>query len=599
MSLLSELRRRNVFRIAALYAVSSWVLLQVGDLLFGALEVPPWGIRLLLGLLLLGFPLALIFAWVYEITPDGLKLERDVDRTASVTGQTGQKIKVLVSVLLVVAIGIFVSVRYFDGRAGVAPANPAAASKVATASSENLPGDGVVSIAVLPFVNMSDEASNEYFSDGLTEELLNVLANVQGLRVIARTSSFAYKGKEVKISDVARELDVDHVIEGSVRKVGNRVRITTQLIRASDSSHLWSETYDRNLDDVFALQDEISAQVVDALKVKLLAGASPVPQSAGTRIPAAYDAYLQGKYFKNQGEAESTLRKALSAFDEAIRLDPGFARAYVGRSETLGRLGANGYMPFESTFRTAKDAAQRSIELSPDLAEGYLSYANALSILDYDQQGAAAAGTRAQQLNPGSFDVQNNYSQLASGLGLHDEAIAAAERAVGVDPLSAAAHSTLAGAYYYARRYTDAETAARRALALEPGRTNSHAAIGWSLLGQERFDESLAEFDQERVAWQRLTGRALVFAKMGRPDEARAEMAALQEQLGEAVSYQLAQVSAQLGDVEGTFRWLQNARRVRDPGLPGTAVADPMLDPVRSDPRYAALMREIGFGVEN
>jgi TolB-like protein/tetratricopeptide (TPR) repeat protein len=590
MSLVSELKRRNVFRVAVLYAVASWVLLQVGDLLFSALNVPPWGIRLLLGLLLLGFVPALIVAWVYELTPEGLKREHEVAPDASITTQTARKLDLTVIVLVVAAVALVGADRFLNHRSAEHPSAPASAVAGAAGTAAT-----AISIAVLPFVNMSDDKSNEYFSDGLTEELLNVLANVQGLRVIARTSSFAYKGKEVKISDVARDLNVDNVLEGSVRKSGNRVRITTQLIRASDSSHVWSQTYDRNLDDVFALQDEISGQVVDALKVRLLRGGTPTGETGGTQVAAAYDAFLQGRYNKQQGEAEATLRKALSLFDDAIRLDPGYARAYVGRSDTLTRLAANGYEPFESTFKLGEAAAKKAIELAPELAEAYLSYANFLSLLEYDQQGAKVAARRALELNPGSFDVQWTYAQIASAYAEHEEAMAAARKAVELDPLSAAAMQTLASSYYYARRYDEAEKAARRALELEPGRTNSHAALGWVLLELRRHEEALAEFEKETVGWQRMTGQALVFARTGRPDLARAEMQKMHDLMGDAPSYQLAEISAQLGDVEGTFRWLKNARRVRDPGLPATALVDPLLDPVRKDPRFDALLRDIGL----
>jgi len=593
MSLVSELKRRNVFRVAVLYAVASWVLLQVGDLLFSALNVPPWGIRLLLGLLLLGFVPALIFAWVYELTPEGLKREKEIAPDASINSQTARKLDLTVIVLLVAAIGLVAADRFLNHREADHPsATAAAATAVAGAAGT---AATAISIAVLPFVNMSDDKSNEYFSDGLTEELLNVLANVQGLRVIARTSSFAYKGKEVKISDVARDLNVDNVLEGSVRKSGNKVRITTQLIRASDSSHVWSQTYDRNLDDVFALQDEISGQVVDALKVRLLPGGTPTGETGGTQVAAAYDAFLQGRYNKQQGEAEATLRKALSFFGEAIRLDPKYARAYVGRSDTLTRLAANGYEPYVPTFRLGEAAAKKAIELAPELAEAYLSYANILSLLDYDQQGAKSAARRALELNPGSFDVQWTYSQIASAYAEHEDAIAAARTAVELDPLSAAAMQTLALACYYARRFDEAEKIARRALALEPGRTNSHAALGWVLLELQRYDEALAEFEKESVGWQRMTGRGLVYAKTGKPELARAEMKKMHDLMGDAPSYQLAEIAAQLGDVEEAFRWLENARRVRDPGLPATALVDPLLDPIRKDPRFDALLRDIGL----
>src|SRR5262245_52526315 len=401
MSFYSELKRRNVIRVAVLYAVASWVLLQVGELLFNALGVPPWGVRLLFALLLLGLPLALIFAWVYELTPEGLKREQDVAREASVTAHTARKLAVIVIVLLVCAVGLVLADR-FRGHVGTA-STPAPTSQAAMTTP---PGSAsAVSIAVLPFVNISEDKSNEYFSDGLTEELLNVLANVQGLRVIARTSSFAYKGKDAKIADVARDLNVDNVLEGSVRKAGVRVRITTQLIRASDSSHLWSETYDRDVHDIFAVQDEISKEVVDALKVRLLRAETSVEEAGGTRVPEAYEAYLQGRFERNKGIAEDTLKAALAAFEEAIRIDPGYARAYVGKSDVLFTMASNAYRPYDSGFRQAREAATRAIELAPDLAEGYLSLSSVQGVVDLDLEASRASAERALQLNPGSFDV--------------------------------------------------------------------------------------------------------------------------------------------------------------------------------------------------
>ena len=300
-----------------------------------------------------------------------------------------------------------------------------------------------MSIAVLPFVNMSEDKANEYFSDGLTEELLNVLANVPGLRVIARTSSFAYKGKDAKIADVARDLNVDNVLEGSVRKAGVRVRITTQLIRATDSSHLWSETYDRDVNDIFAVQDEISKEVVDALKVRLLHAETAVQETGGTHVPEAYEAYLQGRFQKNKGEAEDTLKAALAAFEEAIRIDPGYARAYVGKAGTLSTMASNAYLPYDTGFRQSREAAMRAIELAPDLAEGYLSLSFVQAVVDLDLEASKASAERALQLNPGSFDVQQNYAGFQSSLGNHEAAIAAAKKAIELDPLAPQAHTAL------------------------------------------------------------------------------------------------------------------------------------------------------------
>jgi TolB-like protein/Tfp pilus assembly protein PilF len=598
MWLFSELKRRNVIRVAVLYGVASWVLLQVGDLLFGVLGVPPWATRLLLGLLLLGFPLALIFSWVYELTPEGLKRERDVAPGESVTAHTARKLDLIVIVLVLAAIGLVAADRFLSRRtdtAGTAVAGSAAPGEQAQSQAAG------VSIAVLPFVNMSDDKANEYFSDGLSEELLNVLANVPGLRVIARTSSFAYKGKDAKIADVARDLNVDNVLEGSVRKAGTRVRITTQLIRAADSSHLWSETYDRDVNDIFAVQDEISKQVVDALKVRLLRAEAPAQEAGGTLVPEAYEAYLQGRFEKNKGEAEDTLRAALAAFEKAIRIDPSYARAYVGKADTLSVMASNAYLPYDSGFTQSREAATRAIELAPDLAEGYLSLGFVQAVVDQDLEGATASAERAMQLNPGSIDVQRSYSSFQSSLGRHEAAIAAANKAIELDPLAPQTHTNLSAAFMYARKYDRAEAAARRAVALTPDRPSVHGQLGAVLLLLRHPDEALSEFEKERVDWQRMTGRALVFAAKGQKDLARAEMAAMLKanNVGVAASYQYAQINAELGDRDEAFRWLAKAREIRDPGLTGNVFVDPILDPLRTDPRYDTLVRELGFTAKN
>ncbi len=605
MSLLGELKRRNVFRVAMFYAVAAWVLLQVGDLLFGALGVPAWGVKLLLGLLLLGFPMALVFAWVYELTPEGLKREHEVDRNESITHQTATKLNALIAILLVIAIGVLLADRFINHRQAsveapsTTPAAAAAGSRARYSAAGAEAGNAVASIAVLPFVNMSDDKANEYFSDGLTEELLNVLANVPGLRVIARTSSFAYKGKEVRISEVAHDLNVDHVLEGSVRKSGNRVRITTQLIRSSDSSHLWSQTYDRDLNDIFAVQDEISAAVADALKVRLLKSEGRTLETSGTKVSEAYEAYLRGRFLRHQGEGESTLRQAIAAFDEAIRLDPNYAKAHAGRADALLPLASNGYVPFDSGFAEARKAAKRSIELAPDLADGYLTLSYLQQAVDLDIPAATASVRRALELNPGSYDVQRAYASFELSGGRNQTAIAAAEKAIELDPISPAAYQDLSIALLFARRYQDAERAARRAISLAPERTAGHFGLGWVLLMQGRTDEALAEFDRESIPWQRMTGRALTFARTGKADQARAEMEAMRKLLGDAAAYQYAEISTSLGDHDAAFRWLETAKRVRDPGLMGQVYADPLLEPLRADPRYANLVRELGFVQNN
>ena len=344
-----ELKRRNVIRVGALYALAGWLLLQVADILFALLDVPTWGLRLVLGLLLLGFPLVLIFSWVYEMTPEGLKRERKIDRSHSITPNTGRKIDRLIIASLIVVVAVLTADRVLfmspsqevlqpaESTSAVPEAEPQIAGKVTTETQIDVGQQK--SIAVLPFVNISGDKENEYFSDGLTEELLNLLAKVDDLRVSSRTSSFAFKGKDTNIPSVARELKVAHILEGSVRKSGMSVRITAQLIDVETDSHLWSETYDRQLDDIFAIQDEIATAVVDALKVRLLNPGEVVAQGQRETSTDAYLLYLRGRHIYELGRDTRDIdfvKQAIGQYEAALEVDPEYALAYAGLADANG-----------------------------------------------------------------------------------------------------------------------------------------------------------------------------------------------------------------------------------------------------------------------
>ncbi|MGD8637070.1 MAG: adenylyl cyclase, partial [Gammaproteobacteria bacterium] len=381
MSFIDEIKRRNVARVGVLYVVAAWLLLQVTDVLSSLLPVPVWTGSLVFILLVIGFPLVLIFSWIYELTPEGIKREKDVDRSQSVTGETGRKINILIIVLLVLAIATVLLDRFIPHEAPVVeqatveeteaaraeePADPAAmvAQKFAP------PADR--SVAVLPFVNMSGNPENEYFSDGLTEELLNVLAKMDGLRVAARTSSFRFKGEVGDPAEIGEALNVNHLLEGSVRQSGDRIRITAQLINASDGYHLWSETYDRTLDDVFAIQDEISRAVASALEVRLLGGpdaASPV--RVATRNMAAYNAYLKGTQLL-AGSGVDTYRAAEALFEEALRLDPDFAAAHAGLARAWVDLANWGTLDFRDTLPKVQEQIDKALAIDPQLPDAWV-----------------------------------------------------------------------------------------------------------------------------------------------------------------------------------------------------------------------------------
>ncbi len=304
MNFLSEIKRRNVLRMALLYGVTAWLIMQVADVVIGLATLPEWSGQAVLGVLAVGFPIALIFAWIYEITPEGVKLEKEVDRSESITHITGRRMDFVVIAVLAAAVIVFAYDKWWLG-----------------------PNDGFRpppnSIAVLAFANMSPDADQEFFSDGISEELLSLLAKVPELQVISRTSAFSFKDKDVKLTDVARELNVAHILEGSIRWAGDRLRITAQLIDTQSDSHLWSETYDRTLDDIFVIQDEIAAAVVDKLKVTLL-GAAPMVDETD---PQAYALYLQARFLSRQGTPENWER-AIAMFEQVLAIDPGYAPAW-------------------------------------------------------------------------------------------------------------------------------------------------------------------------------------------------------------------------------------------------------------------------------
>ena len=375
MTFIAELKRRNVIRVAILYLVSSWVLLQLTDVLSSLLPVPAWAGSLVVMLLILGFVPALLFAWVYEMTPEGLKREKDVDRTQSITGESAHKINTLITVLLVIAIVGLVTDRLIPEQetASVNDTDQAIATNEAT-SQPLTADDALASIAVLPFDDLSPNQDQRYFTDGISEELLNVLVRVDGLRVASRTSAFTFRGQNLDIPEIARELGVATVLEGSVRKDGNRIRITAQLIDAGTDRHLWSETYDRDLVDIFKIQDEIANAIVDSLKDKLgIKSADKVVNVvAATDNLDAYELFLKAQAMF---QARQNLPTSVELFTRATELDPGFARAWAGLASTLAVF--DDWIVDDIDHKPlARAAAQRALELDPDLSMPYAVLAN-------------------------------------------------------------------------------------------------------------------------------------------------------------------------------------------------------------------------------
>jgi TolB-like protein/cytochrome c-type biogenesis protein CcmH/NrfG len=480
VKLFSELKRRNVIRVGIAYVVAAWVMLQVADLVFEAIKAPDWVLQALLTLLVLGFFAAVIIAWAYELTPEGVKRQSAVDPGSSVTQQTAHKLNritigLLIVVVALVAVERFVLPQQPLPQQAPEPGPTITATKRSVGAADEAPGTGLPeddaakpganSIAVLPFVNMSPDPENEYFSDGISEELLNLLVRVEGLRVPSRTSSFAFKGLNADIGEIARQLDVGHVLEGSVRKAGNRVRVTAQLIDVATDTHLWSDTYDRELEDIFAIQDEIAAHIVDALKLVL----APRPAvGAPTGNLEAYNLYLQGRFFLAKRGSDN-MHAAISLFEQAVALDPDFTDAWSGLSFTLSILpGWGSEMDYREVAQRNRQAVERALELDPSHPEALIASAFSTSITEWNWKAAVPDFERAYRSAPRDARVLNLYGDFLTITGDFDKAEAVEKTAMALDPMSAVHPTDLAFHYLLRGRANDALPLARRAVDLQP-----------------------------------------------------------------------------------------------------------------------------------
>jgi len=438
MSFIKELKRRNVIRVGIAYAVASWLLIEVSTTTFPMLRLPEWTATFVVVLLLIGLPLALIFAWAYELTPEGLKKEKDVDRSSSITRVTGRKLDFMIIAVLVMAVAYFAYDEIFIDSARE-QAQPTAGTPVKEVIETDTPE---LSIAVLPFVNMSSDPEQEFFSDGISEELLNMLAQFPGLRVAARTSSFQFKGLNQDIATIADTLNVAHVLEGSVRKSGTQLRITAQLIKADDGFHLWSSTYDRELDDIFTVQNEIAGAISDALKVKLAldtaSGAAQPPSVIQAANTQAYEAYLRGRRLIHRRGRES-LEDAVRHLERALRLDESFAPAHahlaIATTLLLESPRSYGELSLEEVRRRAIPHFERALELEPNLAEAHAGLA-LLTMNSGDLATAIEYAHRALELNPSYIDAMNWLYISLTGLGQYDDQEIMLQRILAIDPLS-------------------------------------------------------------------------------------------------------------------------------------------------------------------
>ena len=605
MSLFDELKRRNVIRVGAAYLALGWIVIQVTDTLAPAFNLPAATLPLVTWIGVAGFPFVLLFAWIYELTPEGLKRESEVDRSASITSETAQRLDRIVIALLVAAIGLFAFHEFrppagppvaAEARAGVAPiATTGMDAGRAPPPAAALPqaGPDPHSIAVLPFVDMSAAKDQDYMSDGIAEELLNLLAKIPELRVTSRSSAFVFKGEKIDIAQVAAKLNVAHVLEGSVRTSGNRVRITAQLIDARSDQHLWSESYDRTLDDIFAVQDEIAAAVVTQLEIKLLGKA---PKSRVTD-PELYSKFLRarelGRVFTTEAFEQSN-----ALLKEVLAMDPQYAEAWERLGTNYINMTGLQLLDDRQSGEMARDAYQRALAIDPALPSALDGIAWIEMFNDGDLAAAARDYARVLELAPGNVDIIANAGRLLGCLGRNEQALEVQRYSALVDPSNPLSYENLAGVSLAAGRYEDAIANLRTVIGISGGqRLGTHYSLGRALLLNGEREAALAEVDQESVPLLRQLGRAIVLHSLGRNAEANAEAQKILAGSTQGNEFEIAALHAWRGENDQAFAWLDKAVLGPRYGLCGMH-QNPMLASLHTDARWQPLLERLGRSPE-
>lgn len=575
----TELKRRNVYKVAIAYAVVGWLLIQVATQVFPFFEIPNWIVRLVVLLILIGFPIALVIGWAFELTPEGV---RRTDAAVDAPPRSNRTWIYVVLVAAALSIGLF-----FLGRL--------TAPKTKTA-----PGTPEKSIAVLPFENLSRDPENAYFTDGIQDEILARLAKVADLKVISRTSTQRFKSAPGDLRQIAQQLDVAHVLEGSVQKSGDQVRVNVQLIRAADDSHLWAEIYDRKLTDVFAVESEIAQKIAATLQAQLTGSEQRAIAVRPTEDTEAHQLYLKGRFFWNKRTAAG-LQKAAGYFQQAIDKDPQYALAYVGLADSYMLFSAFSVGDSKGAFELAEKAARRAIELDDSLGEAHTSLAQLLATYEFDFPASIREFERAIALNPNYATAHHWFgNSVLSMTGQFDRSIAEGKRALELDPLSLIINADLAQDYGAARRWDEAVAQFRKTLEMDPRFYYAHAGLGIGLQLMGDLPGALVEFKRAVELDNDPNSLALVAqaeAYLGHPEEARKLLQQLEEaaQKRYMSKYSFAIVHVALGENELAIDNLEAAYRERNTADVGYIKIDPLVDPLRGNPRFERLVETI-FG---
>ena len=588
-----ELKRRNVYKVAVAYAIVGWLLVQIATQVFPFLDIPNWVVRLVIVLVAVGFPIALVVAWAFELTPEGIKRTEDVDAllatNVGVTASTRQPRKhawiFIVIIGAAFSIGLFFIGRY-TGRNATPRQSEAATGSVSQKS-----------IAVLPFENLSEEKGNAFFAEGVQDEILTRLAKVADLKVISRTSTQRFKSAPGNLPEIAKQLGVVHILEGSVQKAADQVRVNVQLINALTDAHLWADTYDRKLTDIFAVESEIAKTIADTLQAKLSGAEKNAMSKKPTDNPEAYELYLQGRFFWNKRTGPD-LRKSIDYFNQAIAKDPNYAQAYGALAQSWVLLPAyNGGAPADCG-PPAEAAARKALAIDSTSSDALVALAYYKELYDFDFAGAVKEFERVIQLNPNDSTAHHWFAGNVGNLGQSERELEEMKRALELDPLSLVIQTNLGMAYLHNGRLDEAIAHFRKTIEMDGSFYFAQHSYGEALELQGKIPEAIAQYEKTAALTDDPIGLGLlghIYGVAGRKDEARKILERLRALRAQRYTsgYSLALVCLGLGDRTEAINWLEQTYRDRDGNFLGAIRIDPWLTPLRDDPRFEALAEKI------
>ncbi len=577
----SELKRRNVYKVAVAYAVVAWLTIQAASIFLPAFNAPQWAMQIVILVVVVGFPIALVFSWAFEITPEGIVRESTVQADESITHHTGRKLVALTIVLAVVAVGLFVF-QLIRARS-----TPPSAATITNKS-----------IAVLPFENLSDDKQNAYFAEGVQDEILTRLAKIADLKVISRTSTQHFKSAPDNLPQIAKQLGVAHILEGSVQKANDQVRVNVQLINALTDAHLWADTFDRKLTDIFAVESEIAKTIAETLQAKLTGSEEKAMSKTPTANPEAYELYLQGRFFwaKRTGP---DLRKSIDYFNRAIAKDPNYAVAYAGLAQSLIVISSyDGGAPAESCPQ-AEAAARKALSIDANSSEALAVLASFKALYEFDFAGALKEYERALQINPNDATTHHWFGlDTLASLGQQERELAELKRALELDPLSLVINSNLGVGYIHNGRLEDAIAQSRKTIEMDSSFYYARLYYGEALELQGKIPEAIAQYEKATAVTDdpvALGTLGHIYGVAGRKDEARKIFEKLRELRAHRyiAAYSLVLVSLGLDDRTEAIKWLEQGYQDRDGNFLGGIRVDPLLNALHGDPRFEALAEKV------